>query len=61
MSFGESYRHFHALIAARGHDLPPERRSGDILKLRTERTDPDAARRLVPAVRKAYHHVPPPA
>jgi diadenosine tetraphosphate (Ap4A) HIT family hydrolase len=54
MSFGENYRHYHALIAARGDDVPPERRSGDILKLRTERADPDAAAKLVPAVRAAY-------
>jgi diadenosine tetraphosphate (Ap4A) HIT family hydrolase len=54
MSFGENYRHYHALIAARGDDVPPERRSGDILKLRTERADPDAAAKLVPAVREAY-------
>jgi diadenosine tetraphosphate (Ap4A) HIT family hydrolase len=54
MSFGENYRHYHALIAARGDDVPPERRAGDILKLRTERADPDSAQRLVPAVRAAY-------
>jgi diadenosine tetraphosphate (Ap4A) HIT family hydrolase len=54
MSFGENYRHYHALIAARGDDVPPERRSGDILKLRTERADPGAAARLVPSVRQAY-------
>ncbi|HXP58638.1 MAG TPA: hypothetical protein VN847_27005 [Streptosporangiaceae bacterium] len=54
MSFGENYRHYHALIAARGDDVPPERRSGDILKLRAERSDPDAAAKLVPAVRQAY-------
>jgi diadenosine tetraphosphate (Ap4A) HIT family hydrolase len=57
MSFGENYRHYHALIAARGDDVPPERRSGDILKLRTERADPDAAARLVPAVRAAYQQL----
>lgn len=57
MSFGENYRHYHALIAARGDDVPPDRRSGDILKLRTERADPAAAAKLVPAVREAYQRL----
>jgi diadenosine tetraphosphate (Ap4A) HIT family hydrolase len=54
LTFGENYKHFHALIAARGADVPPERRNGDILKLRTERADPAAAALLLPAVRSAY-------
>ena len=57
MSFGENYRHYHALIAARGEDVPPERRAGNILQLRTERADPGAAGRLVPAVRAAYRRL----
>ena len=52
--FGENYPHFHALIAARGQGVPADRRTGDILKLRADRTDPAAAARLVPAVRAAY-------
>jgi diadenosine tetraphosphate (Ap4A) HIT family hydrolase len=53
--FGENYAHFHALIAARGADVPPERRAGNILQLRAESADPTAATALVPAVRSAYH------
>ena len=34
MVFGENHRHFHALITARGEDVPEDRRSGDVLKLR---------------------------
>lgn len=52
--FGENYPHFHVLVAPRGDDVPMERRAGDILKLRTERADPLAARQLVPALRAAY-------
>ena len=53
--FGENYPHFHVLVAPRGDDVPIDRRAGDILRLRTERTDPDAARGLVPALRDAFH------
>jgi diadenosine tetraphosphate (Ap4A) HIT family hydrolase len=52
--FGENYPHFHALIAARGDDVPPESRAGDILRLRLGHADLGAAERLVPAVREAY-------
>ena len=55
--FGEMNPHFHVLVAARGEDVPPERRNGDILKLRTDHTDPVAAARLVPAVRDAYRRL----
>lgn len=57
LGFGENYRHFHLLVAARGQDVPPDRRSGDILKLRGERADPAAALRLVPALRAAYARI----
>lgn len=52
--FGENYPHFHALIAARGHDVPPDLRAGNLLKLRTGHTDLAAAEELVPPVRSAY-------
>lgn len=55
--FGENYPHFHALIAARGEDVPQDRRTGDILKLRGERGDFAAAVKLVPAVRDAYERI----
>ncbi len=54
MVFGENYPHFHVLIAPRGADVPVERRGGDILRLRGELADPDAAFALVPAMRAAY-------
>ena len=52
--FGENYSHFHALITARGDDVPEELRAGNILRLRAERVDAQAAARLVPALRSAY-------
>ena len=33
LHFGENYRHFHALVAARGADIPAEQRGGNILRL----------------------------
>ena len=42
--FGENYPHFHALIAARGHDVPPDLRAGNLLKLRAERHRPGGGR-----------------
>lgn len=52
--FGENYRHFHALVAARGHDVPPELRAGNLLQLRADHANLAAASELVPAVRSAY-------
>lgn len=54
MIFGENAPHFHALIAPRTDDVAPDRRSGDILKLRHEVLDAAAALTLVPAIRDAY-------
>lgn len=54
LHFGENYRHFHALIAARGADIPAELRGGNILKLLPGHVDSAAAVALVPAVRAAY-------
>jgi diadenosine tetraphosphate (Ap4A) HIT family hydrolase len=54
MIFGEANPHLHALIAPRTADVGEDRRMGDILKLRTERNDAEAARALVPAIRAAY-------
>jgi len=53
MVFGESYPHFHVLVAARGADVPHDRRTGEILKLRLERADIAASLKLVPLVRAA--------
>lgn len=54
MVFGENYPHFHVLVAARGEDVPPELRTGNILQLRAGHADREAALQLVPAVRTAY-------
>jgi diadenosine tetraphosphate (Ap4A) HIT family hydrolase len=53
MLFGESYPHFHVLVASRGDDVPDDRRTGEILKLRLERADVAGALALVPQVRAA--------
>jgi hypothetical protein len=54
MVFGESNPHFHALIVPRTDDVAPDRRTGDVLKLRHEKSDGEAARALIPAIRVAY-------
>jgi hypothetical protein len=54
MVFGEAYPHFHALIAPRTTDIPADRRTGDILKLRLSSADLDGAKAVVPPVRAAY-------
>jgi len=46
LSFGENYTHFHALVCARGTDVPPEQRSGALLKLVSDGRDPAAAQAL---------------
>jgi len=54
VAFCENHLHFHALITARGADVPQDRRGAGILKLAEDHTDPDQAVRLVPALRGAY-------
>jgi diadenosine tetraphosphate (Ap4A) HIT family hydrolase len=54
LTFAEANPHFHTLVAARGHDVPAERRMGRLLSLLPEHTDDAAARALVPAVAQAY-------
>ncbi len=56
LAFCESHAHFHALITARGVDVPENRRRGEIMKLLESQIDPAQAIRLVPAVRQAYHN-----
>ena len=48
LHFGENYRHFHALVAARGADIPAAQRGGNILGLRPGHVDVAAAVALVP-------------
>jgi diadenosine tetraphosphate (Ap4A) HIT family hydrolase len=56
--FGEDYRHFHALVTARGEHIPSDRRRGDILKLRDEgHRDVAACRAMVPKIRAAYARI----
>jgi diadenosine tetraphosphate (Ap4A) HIT family hydrolase len=56
--FGEDYRHFHALVIARGEHIPSHRRRGDILKLRDEgHRDVAASQALVPKIRAAYTRI----
>ena len=57
LSFGENYLHFHALVCARGADVPKELRSGALLKLAADGCDPAAARDLASRVRVAYDEI----
>lgn len=57
LSFGENYRHFHALVAARGEEIPPAQRGGALLGLLAQGRDPVSAQALVPAVRTAYEQI----
>jgi diadenosine tetraphosphate (Ap4A) HIT family hydrolase len=54
MTFGEAYPHFHCVVTTRGDDVPPEFRSGNILRLLGTHVDRAAALRQVPALRAAY-------
>jgi diadenosine tetraphosphate (Ap4A) HIT family hydrolase len=54
LSFGESYLHFHALVAARGEQVPPELRGGALLRLLASGRDVAAAQALAKEVRLAY-------
>ena len=57
LHFGESYPHFHALVAARGQEIPAARRGGALLQLLADGKDPDGAATLVPQVRAAYDQI----
>lgn len=54
VAFGEAFPHFHMLITPRGAQVPPERRGGDIMKLKGEESDPVRAREVATAIRAAY-------
>lgn len=58
MQFGENFPHFHFLIVARGADIPPELRGGNILALRQTRRDMSNALAVVPALRASLHTDP---
>ena len=57
LHFGENYRHFHALVAARGEAVPPELRGYGLIKLLAEHRDVPAARALAGDVRLAYEGI----
>jgi len=57
LSFGEANPHFHVLVAPRTADVPEDRRTGDILKLRFERASLNGARALVTPIRLAYERL----
>jgi diadenosine tetraphosphate (Ap4A) HIT family hydrolase len=57
LSFGENYRHFHALVAARGDQVPPELRGWGSLQLLPEGRDVPAAQALAGDVRLAYEEI----
>jgi len=55
--FGESYPHFHALVAPRHDGVAPKYRAGNILELTATETDLGASAALVPEIREAYERV----
>jgi diadenosine tetraphosphate (Ap4A) HIT family hydrolase len=57
LSFGETFRHFHALVAARGDQVPPELRGWSLLQLLAEGRDLPAAQALAGQVRLAYGEI----
>jgi diadenosine tetraphosphate (Ap4A) HIT family hydrolase len=57
LSFGETFRHFHALVAARGDQVPPELRGWSLLQLLAEGRDLPAAQALAGQVRLAYEEI----
>ena len=57
LSFGEDYRHFHALVAARGDQVPPDLRGWGLLQLLAEGRDVPAAQALAGNVRLAYEEI----
>jgi diadenosine tetraphosphate (Ap4A) HIT family hydrolase len=57
LSFGENYRHFHALVAARGDQVPPELRGWALLQLLATGRGIPAARALAGEVRLVYEEI----
>lgn len=57
MSFGENHRHFHALITARGEEVPAEERGGGIVKTAKDHIDPEAATAIARKVKTAYNGI----
>src|SRR5579859_2690763 len=57
LSFGENFRHFHALVAARGDQVPPETRGWGLLQLLAAGRDVPAARAVAEDVRLDYEEI----
>jgi diadenosine tetraphosphate (Ap4A) HIT family hydrolase len=57
LSFGENFRHFHALVAARGPEVPPELRGYGVIKQLAAGRDEPAARALAGQVRVVYEEI----
>jgi len=57
LSFGENFRHFHALVAARGDEVPPELRGYGLIKQLAEGRDIPAAQALAGKVRLVYEEI----
>lgn len=57
LSFGENYRHFHALVAARGDEVPAASRGWGLLRLLAAHRDIPAAQDLAGAVRRGYEKI----
>jgi diadenosine tetraphosphate (Ap4A) HIT family hydrolase len=56
-SFGENFLHFHALVAARGDQVPAEMRGWSLLGLLPGHRDVPAARTVAGDVRLAYEEI----
>lgn len=57
LSFGENFRHFHALVAARGDQVPPPLRGWSLLQLLASQRDVPAAQAVAGDVRLAYEEI----
>jgi diadenosine tetraphosphate (Ap4A) HIT family hydrolase len=57
LSFGENYRHFHALVAARGEAVPPELRGYGLISQLAEGRDVPGAQRTAANVRLVYEGI----
>lgn len=57
MSFGENYRHYHALVTARAASVPAEHRGGRIVGMLPDAVDRAAALELVHPASIAYARI----
>ena len=57
LSFGEVFRHFHALVAARGDEVPPDLRGYGVIQLLAAGRDLPAAQALAGDVRLVYEEI----